>query len=89
MVQQPWLVQYQQSQFQQVYRGPEQQGVLGNGQPHFQKGYQQPYYNGCAHQSYKSHHHHIHCAGIQRPTAQVIHLILGMLRQNSINSFLL
>ena len=24
MVQQPWLVEYQQTQFQQVYRGPEQ-----------------------------------------------------------------
>jgi len=46
MVQQTWLVQYQQPQFQQTYRGPEQQGFVGNGQPHFQNGYQQPHYIG-------------------------------------------
>ena len=36
MVQQPWLVQYQQPQFQQSYQGPEQQVFVSNGQLHFQ-----------------------------------------------------
>lgn len=72
MVQQPWLVQYQQPQFQKSYQGPKQQVLVSNGQPHFQSGYQQPYYNGYAHQPYQSYQHHIHYAGMQRPTAQAI-----------------
>lgn len=72
MVQQPWLVQYQQLQFQQAYQGPEQQGFVGSGQPHFQNCYQQPYYNGYAHQPYQSYQHQIHYVGMQRPTAQEI-----------------
>ena len=31
MASQPWLVQYQQPQFQQAYRGPEQQIFASNG----------------------------------------------------------
>ena len=80
MVQQPWLVQYQQPQFQQAYRGPELQGFVGNGQPHFQNGYQQPYYNGYADQPYQSYQHQIHYADMQRPIAQVIPSYLGMRR---------
>lgn len=39
MVQQPWLGQSQQPQFQQSYQGPEQQVFVSNGQPHFQSSY--------------------------------------------------
>jgi hypothetical protein len=38
MASQPWLVQYQQPQFQQVYQGPEQQIFANNGQPYIQNG---------------------------------------------------
>lgn len=55
MVQQPWLVQSQQTKFQQSYQGLEQQVFVSNGQPHFQSNYQQPYHNGYAHQPYQSY----------------------------------
>ena len=72
MVQQPWLVQNQQPQFQQSYQGPEHRVFVSNGKPHFQSGYQQPYYNGYAHQPYQSYQYQIHYAGMQRPTTQAI-----------------
>ena len=80
MVQQPWLVQSQQLQFQQSYRGPEQQVFVSNRQPHFQSSYQQPYHNGYTHQPYQGYQHQIHYVGMQRPTTQVIPSYPGMLR---------
>lgn len=38
MVSQPWLVQYQQPQFQQAYQGSEQQVFASNGQPYIRNG---------------------------------------------------
>jgi len=72
MVRQPWLVEYQQLQFQQTYQGPEKQCFVCNEQPHFQNGYQQPYYNGYAHQPYQNYQHQIDYAGMQRPTTEAI-----------------
>ena len=72
MASQPWLVQYQQSQFQQVYQGSEQQIFANSGQPYIQNGQNQPFYNGHAHQPYQSYQHQMHYAGMQRPTAQAI-----------------
>ena len=53
MVSQPWLVQYQQPQFQQAYPGPEKQSFASNGQPYIQNGKHQSYHNGYAHQPYQ------------------------------------
>ena len=66
MASQPWLVQYEQLQFQQAYQGYEQQVFASNGQPY------QPYHNGYAHQPYQSYQHQMHYASMQRPTAQAI-----------------
>ena len=71
MASQPWLVQYQQPQFQQAYQGYEQQVFASNGQPY------QPYHNGYAHQPYQSYQHQMHYAGMQRPTTQAILSYLG------------
>ncbi len=70
MASQPWLVQYQQLQFQQAYQGSEQQVFISNGQPYIQNGQYQSFHN--AHQPYQSYQHQIHYVGMQRPTAQAI-----------------
>ena len=72
MASQPWLIQYQQPQFQQVYQGSEQQIFANSGHPYIQNGQNQPFYNGHAHQPYQSYQHQMHYAGMQRPTAQAI-----------------
>jgi hypothetical protein len=72
MASQPWMVQYQQPQFQQVYQGSEQQIFANSGQPYIQNGLNQPLYSGQAHQPYQSYQHQLHYAGVQRPTAQAI-----------------
>lgn len=81
MVQQPWLVQYQQLQFQQAYQGPEQQSFAGNGQPYVQNGYQQSYYNGYAHQLIKVISIKYIMLVCKDPLLRRSHLILGMLHQ--------
>ena len=48
MASQPWLVQYQQPQFQQVYQGSEQQIFANSGQPYIQSGQNHPFYGGYA-----------------------------------------
>ena len=55
MVSQPWLVQYQQLQFQQVYQGSKHQVFASNGQLYIQNGQHQPFHNGYAHQPYQSY----------------------------------
>ena len=72
MVSQPWLVQYQQPQFQQVYQGSKHQVFASNGQPYIQNGQHQPFHNDYAHQPYQSYQHQMHYAGMQRPTTQAI-----------------
>ena len=72
MASQPWLVQYQQPQFQQAYQGSEQQVFANNGQPYIQNGQYQPFHNGYTHQPYQSYQHQMHYAGMKRPTAQEI-----------------
>ena len=72
MASQPWLVEYQQPQFQQAYQGSEQQTFPSNGQPYIQNGQHQSYHNGYAHQPYQSYQHQMHYAGMQRPIAQEI-----------------
>ena len=82
MASQPWLVQYQQPQFQQAYRGPQQQIFAGNGQPYIQNGHHQSYHNGYAHQPYQSYQHQIHYVGMQRPTTKAIPSYLGYASPN-------
>lgn len=72
MVSQPWLVQYQQPQFQQAYQGSEQQFFASNGQSYIQNGQHQSYHNGYAHQPYQSYQYQMHYAGMKRPTTQAI-----------------
>ena len=72
MASQPWLMQYQQPQFQQVYQGTEQQIFANSGQPYIQNGQNQPFYHGYAPQPYQSYQHQMNYAGMQRPTAQAI-----------------
>lgn len=69
---QPWLAQYQKSQFQQAYRGSEQQIFASNGHLYIQNGQHQSYHNGYAHQPYQRYQHQMHYAGMQRQTSQVI-----------------
>ncbi len=58
MTSQPWLVQYQQPQFQQAYQGYKQQVFASNGKLY------RPYHNGYAHEPYQSYQHQMHYAGM-------------------------
>ena len=57
MASQPWLVQYQQPQFQQVYQGSEQQIFANSGQPYIQSGQNYPFYGNHVHQPYQGYQH--------------------------------